>query len=174
MLIFEGAPDVIAPWEAWVRATELSRFVLRQGDAWPVLEALHYFGLCLLLGSVGLFDLRVLGVAKGIPPAALHRIIPLGMAGFLLNILTGIAFFSGFPEQYAYNAAFHVKAVALVLAGLNVLLFYTTAFGAVRKLKPGEDAPFWPKLLCGVSLAAWLTVLVCGRLLTFFRPPFFH
>jgi hypothetical protein len=172
--IFDGHPDVLAPWELWVRATALSQFVLREGNAWPVLETLHYFGLSLLLGSVGLFDLRVLGVAKAIPPAALHRMVPFGVAGFLLNLLTGMAFFSGFPEQYAYNMAFRVKLVLLGLAGLNVLLFYSTAFGAVRTMKPGEDAPFWPKLLCGLSLGFWLGVLVCGRLLTFFRPPFFH
>lgn len=174
MSIFDGAPDVVAPWEAWVRATALSHFVLREANAWPALETLHYIGLSLLLGAVGLFDLRVLGIAKAIPPAALHRMIPFGVAGFALNLLTGMAFFAGFPEQYAYNAAFRAKLVFLALAGLNVLLFYTTAFGSVRRLKPGEDAPLWPKLLAGVSLASWLTVLVCGRLLTFFRPPFFH
>jgi hypothetical protein len=172
--IFNGSPDVLAPWEAWIRTTVLSHLVLQYGDAWPVLETLHYFGLSLLLGAVGLFDLRVLGVAKAIPPLALHRMIPFGVAGFCLNLLTGIAFFSAFPEQYAYNNAFRVKLVFLVLAGLNLVLFYTTAFGTVRRMKPGEDAPFWPKLLCGISLGSWVTVLICGRLLTFFRPPFFH
>jgi hypothetical protein len=32
-------------------------------------------GLSLLLGTVGLFDLRVLGIAKGIPPRAIHRLV---------------------------------------------------------------------------------------------------
>jgi hypothetical protein len=30
------------------------------------------------------------------------------------------------------------------------------------------------KMIAGISLAMWVAVLVCGRLLTFFRPPFFH
>lgn len=174
MSIFEGQPDLMAPWELWVRATALSGFVREHGDLWPVLETLHYFGLSLLLGAVGLFDLRVLGVAKAIPAGMLHALVPFGVLGFAINVVTGIAFFSAFPDQYAYNSAFHAKAVFLGLAGLNVALFYTTAFASVRRLEPGQDAAFWPKLLTGISLSSWIAVLVCGRLLTFFRPPFFH
>jgi hypothetical protein len=162
------------PWEIWVRATWLSKLVLAHPRSWQVLETLHYFGLCLLFGTVGLFDLRVLGIARAIPPSALHRFIPLGIAGFLLNAATGMAFFSGYPEQYAYNDAFHVKVVALALAGANAGLFYLSAFAGVRALGPGADAPAWAKVMAGVSLLSWTVVLSAGRLLTFFRPPFFH
>ena len=96
MSIFEGLPEVMAPWEVWVRATPLSHLVLSQGNLWPVLETLHYIGLSLLLGAIGLFDLRVLGVAKAIPPAMLHRLVPLGALGLGVNLLTGICFFSAF------------------------------------------------------------------------------
>ena len=164
----------IAPWEAWIRATALSAYVLSHPWLWPTLETLHYLGLSLLLGTVGAFDLRVLGLAKAIPPAALHRLIPFGVAAWLLNLATGVAFILGFPEQYAYNRAFHFKLAFMALAGLNVALFYSGPFARVRAMQAGEDAPGTAKLLAGVSLSAWLLVLVCGRLITFFRPPFFH
>src|SRR5258707_8273630 len=93
-------PDLPAAWEVWVRATSLHHFVASYAWAWPMLETLHYLGLSLLLGTVGLFDLRVLGLGKGAPPATLHKLIPFGIAGYCVNILTGITFFSGFPEQY--------------------------------------------------------------------------
>ena len=99
-------PDLPEPWEAWVRATSLHEFVLAHSWMWPTMETLHYIGLSLLLGTVGLFDLRVLGMAKAIPPVALHRLIPFGIAGYAVNLLTGIAFFSAFPEQYFYNPSF--------------------------------------------------------------------
>lgn len=162
------------PWERWVRSTDLSTFVLHHAWVWPLSETLHYIGLSLLLGTVGLFDLRVLGLAKGIPPIALHRLIPWGIGGYLLNLATGVTFFSGYPDQYYYNTAFHLKAAFMTLAGLNVLLFYTAAFREVKAIGPGEDAPLRAKIITGISLTSWLAVLVCGRLLTFFRPPFFH
>ena len=164
----------IVPWEAWIRGTALSAFVLHHWWVWPMMETLHYFGLSLLLGTVGLFDLRVMGLAKAIPPAALHRLAPLGVAAWLLNLLTGIVFISGFPDQYAYNHAFHFKLVFMAVAGLNVVAFYSGPFRRVRAMGPGDDAPRAAKLMAGVSLSAWVAVLVCGRLLTFFRPPFFH
>ena len=44
--------------------------------AWPIAESLHFIGLSLLVGTIGLFDLRLLGLARGIPIAAMHRLIP--------------------------------------------------------------------------------------------------
>jgi di/tricarboxylate transporter len=129
----------------------------------------------LLLGTVGLFDLRVLGMAKAIPPSALHKLIPIGIAGYCVNILTGITFFSGFPEQYAYNPSFFWKGVFMAIAGMNVALFYlSSAFREVKTMPAGADAPFRAKVIAGTSLGAWVAVLICGRLLTFYRPLFFH
>ena len=162
------------PWEAWVRSTELHAVIRQNWWIWPALETIHYIGLSLLLGTVGLFDLRVLGMAKSIPPAALHQLIPLGIAGYILNIITGIGFFFGYPEQYAYNSAFHFKIAFMALAGMNVLVFYTASFREVKTLGAGADAPLRSKIITGVSLGSWVAVLICGRLLTFFRPPFFH
>src|ERR1044071_9344334 len=73
-------PDMPEAWERWVRATGLHRFVADHAWVWPMSETLHYLGLSLLLGTVGMFDLRVLGMAKKIPPAALHKLIPIGIS----------------------------------------------------------------------------------------------
>jgi hypothetical protein len=169
-------PDLAAPWELWVRGTELHQFVA-QYDLWlwPIFQTLHYFGMSLLLGTVGLFDLRVLGLAKAVPPATLHRLIPFGIGGFVLNLLTGIWFFFGFPEQYFYNPSFQLLLGFVMIAGLNAAVFYLTdAFREVQLMPGGADAPLRAKLIAGTSLTAWVAVLICGRLITFFRPPFFH
>lgn len=168
-------PELPAAWELWVRATPLHQFVSDHYWLWPTLETLHYLGLSLLLGTVGAFDLRVLGLAKAIPPGALHRLIPLGIAGYGVNLLTGIVFFSGFPEQYFYNPAFWWKGLFMAIAAMNVALFYLThAFAEVKAMPAGADAPGRAKLIAATSLGAWVLVLICGRLLTFFRPPVFH
>ena len=58
------------PWEVWIRSTELHAFVQHyEPRLWPLLQTLHLFGFTLLIGTVGFFDLRALGVAKGIPLA---------------------------------------------------------------------------------------------------------
>ena len=166
----------MAAWETFIRSTALHVFIRTYEPwVWPLCETLHYLGLSILLGTVGLFDLRVLGVAKGIPIESIHRLIPWGIGGYAVNILTGIIFFVGHPDQYFYNNAFRLKALFMVVAGLNVLAFYgTSAFRELKKSGPDADPPFRAKVIAGTSLSMWVAVLICGRLLTFYRPPFFH
>jgi hypothetical protein len=166
----------IAPWEMFIRSTALHAFVrTHEPWLWPLLQSLHYLGGSLLLGTVGLFDLRVLGMAKGIAPRAIHRLVPLGVGGYLSNMLIGTVFFFGHPDQYFYNNSFRLKVMVMAVAGINILFFYrTSAFAEMKTLGPGADAPMRIKIIAGVSLAAWVIVLICGRMITFFRPPFFH
>lgn len=173
--VFPEEPELPAPWELWVRGTFLHQFVSAHSWMWPTLETLHYLGLSTLIGTVGLFDLRVLGMAKSIPPATLHKLIPIGVAAYCVNLLTGICFFSGFPEQYFYNPSFWWKGLFMAVAGVNVAAFYVSpAFREVKVMPAGSDAPLAAKIMAATSLSAWIGVLVCGRLLTFFRPFFFH
>ena len=139
------------------------------------MQTLHILGFTLLIGTVGFFDLRALGVAKGIPLRAIHRLIPFGIAGYIGNMLLGIVFFSGHPEQYFYNDAFRLKVLFMAVAGANILAFYgTSAFEEVKTLPADANVPLRIKIIAGTSLCAWVAVLVCGRMITFNRPPFFH
>jgi len=74
------------------------------------------------------------------------------------------------PDQYIFNPAFHFKLLFMGLAGVNVLAFYVTLFGRVSGLPPGADAPRAAKVVGATSLLLWTAVIVCGRLLTFYRP----
>src|SRR5262245_30749678 len=91
---------------------------------WPTIESIHFTALAVLLGTVGLFDLRVLGVAKAIPMPALHRLVPFGVAAYLTNMATGKMFFVSAPDQYAFNPAFRLKLTCMLIAGVNVAVFY--------------------------------------------------
>ena len=63
----------------------------------------------------------------------------------------------------------------MAVAGINVAVFYGTGiFAEVRGLPAGADASARVKVVTGISLAGWVGVLICGRMITFFRPPFFH
>ena len=140
---------------------------------WPVIESLHFIGLSLLLGTVGLFDLRMLGFGKSISLAALHRLIPFGVLGFFLNVITGIMFITTFPDQYIYNPAVQSKFLFLGLAGINMLLFYQFSFRQVSEENPDVKALAKAKVFALVSLLCWLGVITGGRLITFYRPPFY-
>lgn len=156
--------------EAFLQPTVFGEFMRNSRWAWPICESLHFTGMSVLVGVIGLFDLRLLGFARAVPLLALHRLIPLGVAGFVVNAGTGFLFLSGTPDQYLFNLAFRWKVVFLFIAGLNVLVFYTATFRRLLALGPSQAPPLAAKLAGGVSLCAWIGVMAAGRLLTFFRP----
>ena len=49
---------------------------------WSLSEVLHFVGLILLVGIVTILDLRLLGIAKRIPYAALRQLLPWAVFGF--------------------------------------------------------------------------------------------
>lgn len=138
---------------------------------WPVVEILHFTGLCLLAGSVGVFDLRMMGLLRGLPLPALHRLVPVGVAGFALCAATGVMFVSSSPDQYLYNPAWQIKMVLIVVAGLNMAVFYVTTARALHKLGPGDAIPLAARIFAAVSFASWAGVIAAGRVITAFRPP---
>ena len=150
--------------------TEVATFVRTSQYAWPVLEIVHFFGLSMLLGTVGLFDLRLMGFAKQIPPKALHRLVPVGIAGFLINVTSGTLFFISSPGLYVGNLAFEVKMVLLIFAAINVAAFYLVMRRPVLALEAGGITPVTARIIGGLSLAIWISVLVAGRMEAFFKP----
>ena len=154
----------------WLVDTPVNTLVMDYRWTWPISESLHFCGLALMVGTVGTFDLRLLGLGKGISPAALHYSIRFGVAGFIVSIVTGMLFIFGQPDQYFYNNAFKVKVVCLALLGLNVCAFYALEARHALALGPGEDAPLRAKMFAALSLTLLVAIMCAGRMLTFYRP----
>jgi hypothetical protein len=138
---------------------------------WPAAEIVHFAGICLLFGAVGMFDLRMMGVARGVTMKELHRFIPLGVAGFLMCVATGFLFVVSAPGQYIYNPAVQTKLMLMAVAGVNMAVFYLTTAPAVAAAGPDDLPPVQARIIAGISLACWIGVVTAGRLVTFFRPP---
>lgn len=125
---------------------------------------LHFIGLALIVGIIGALDLRILGFAKQLPIAPLHKFVPWALAGLGINVTTGMLVFIGMPVYYTYDAALWLKILALMLLGLNAAAFYLTdAFSGVEHVKAGEDAALSAKLVAASSMCLWLAVITLGR-----------
>jgi hypothetical protein len=160
-------------FSAWLKTTKLSWFVIHYSWVWPAAETLHFIGLAMLVGVIGLMDLRLLGMAKRLPFAPLHRLLPWAISGFAICLTTGTLFFAGDPFQYIHNWVFWAKMLFIIVAGLNVFLFYVTGiFKSVETLGPGDDAPLGAKVIAGVSLFLWIGVMYLGRMLPFLGDAF--
>jgi len=113
---------------------------------------------------VGILSIRTLGFLKQLPVGPLHKLIPLGLIGLLINVITGLMFFIGMPFFYTGNWYFQLKIFAILVAGAILVLFYCT--GMFRKwgsVGAGEDAPAYAKLIAAASLLLWVAIVIIGR-----------
>jgi hypothetical protein len=153
-------------------ATNLVAFVNDNDWVWPACEMLHFVGMALLIGTVGLVDLRILGVAKGLPIATLERLIPWGVAGFVINATTGVMFVAGNPVggpiEYLTNLSFQIKMLLVLIAGINLFVYYFMGIARdVEAVPPSGDAAPSAKVIAVISLVAWFGVICFGRLIMY-------
>ena len=158
----------------WMRWPSVEHFLTNYTWAWPLCEILHFVGLILLFGTVGSYDLRLLGLGKGLPLNVLGRLLPWGVFGFALCVATGLVFVTGIVANvgtHPYvvlttNVWLQLKLLCILLAGLNLLAFHLTGMArVVETLRPGDDAPRLAKMIGGLSLALWMSVIYFGRLI---------
>jgi hypothetical protein len=145
-------------------AARISQFMVNSTWAWPAAETIHFLGLSLSIGMLLAINLRLLGVMPQVAFADMHRLLPWAMLGFGANLITGMLFFVGQPGQYVDSAPFHWKVIFLLIAGANFL--YLTVFKQAWETD-GSDSRFADKVMAVSSIAAWLIVLVAGRMLPF-------
>ena len=163
-----GAAAAVAGDPDRFMTSAISQVAVYSTWAWPAAEAIHFLGLSLCFGVLLAVNLRILGAARQVPFADVHRLLPWGMLGFGVNLITGMFFFVGQPGQYTASAPFYWKVVFLVIAGANFL--YLTVFGKPWRADTGQatfDAGAGDKAMALLSMASWLAILYAGRMLPF-------
>jgi hypothetical protein len=155
------------PLLVWVHDTAYGAMMRDIPWLFPTFQALHLMGMALLIGVIGVIDLRVLGFAKSLPVSPLHRLIPLALFGFAVNLVTGIGFFASEPYSFAVVWAFRIKLLLLALAGLNALWFRISITPLVHRWGPGVDATPLAKAISAASLVFWVAIVFAGRFIAF-------
>src|SRR5262245_12224270 len=136
-----------------------------------VSKTVHIVGMVMLMGIVLVVDLRIFGLAKGLPGWPLQRLMWWAAAGFVLALLSGVLLVRANPQQYfgpPVNLPFYAKILCLVLIGLNDILYFATGLKReVDGVEAGEAASASAKIVASVSLALWFRVIYLGVTLPF-------
>jgi len=114
------ALDLVA---AWIVSTGIGAPMKTSVWLWPFCETLHFVGLALLIGVAGLFDLRMLGFVRRVSLAAVMDLRPWAALGLSINLVTGVMFFVGAPDQYVHNPAWWAKVAFILIATVGVVAF---------------------------------------------------
>jgi hypothetical protein len=125
----------------------------------------HFFGFSLIFGTALAVSLRVLGVWKSIPFSAVHRLLPLGVFGVVMNVFSGMLLLLADSFRYL-NANTFAPKVAFITIGAIAVLYYSVSDG-LWNVKAGEDAPMSAKWVAAVVLISWTGVIMGGRLIPY-------
>jgi len=149
-----------------VEATGFGRFMRESLYAYPVAETIHIAGLALLFGSIALVDVRLLGLGRRMPIAALSRYaVPWSMLGFLVAAASGLAMFTAHAAEFLAHPVFMIKMGLILAAGVNAAALH---MGPLSDLASDDlDPSTRMRLAGGLSLALWLGVVACGRMLAY-------
>ena len=109
--------------------------------------------------------LRVLGFWKSVPFSAVHRLLPLGALGVLMNVFSGMLMMLADSFRYLNETTFAPK-MAMIPIGVMAILYFSVS-ERVWNLKSGEDAPMSAKAVAVLVLLAWTGVIMGGRLLPY-------
>jgi hypothetical protein len=147
-----------------IERTAVSRFMATTPLIYPLVSAVHLFGISLVLGSILYVDLRLLKVLGPHFDPALTTMVRISLLGFTVACTTGILMASVRLADYISNPAFLAKLLILLAAGLNaVLLRLISGFGDLQEVV-GQKAG---RISAIASLCLWIMALLAGRWIAF-------
>lgn len=145
-----------------VAASPFAEWAAGSAYAYPWANVVHVLALVLLLGGIGLVDLRLLGLFRALPLAGLARALtPLAVAGLLLLALSGSVLFAAEATDLAASGAFRLK-LALIAAAVVNALAYRWRYGSMVA-EPGRVA----RIMALASLCLWTSIAVAGRMIAY-------
>jgi hypothetical protein len=159
----------VAHWFSLAHDSWLGHIARDNSYIYTIGLIIHFTGLALLMGAMLVIDITLMGFARMIPPGAALKLLPLAVAGFVLNLLTGIMFFCFDPDRFGLNPAFQVKMLLVLAAGLNALWFTFAEHRAVSQAPAGARLPLNVRLSASLSLLLWFGVIVAGRMIVAFQ-----
>lgn len=135
---------------------------------YPTVEIIHITGFVILVGSVAMLDLRLLGLSRELSVRRMARhVLPWSWGALLLIVPTGLLMFITHAGDFLLNRAFQLKLLLILCAGVNAAIFHANAYRTVSSWDTGSAPPRAARLHALASLALWIGVIACGRLLAY-------
>lgn len=154
-----------SPGLAAIESLPLAAALRAPGMLHAIVATVHLAGVALLVGSVAVLDLRLLGLSRAIPIRRLAaHVLPWSAASFLLIVPSGLLLFLSRAGELIASPLFALKMMLILAAGTNAALFHTGTFRGAEAWDTQAMPPAAARLAAGLSLALWVGVLACGRL----------
>ncbi len=149
----------------WLQETPLAQYIRESEWAFPTIESLHVIALTIVFGTIVIVDLRLCGLAstnRRFSEMA-DEILPWTWGAFALAVIFGSLLFSSHALIYFNNAAFRLKFVFMLFAGMNMLIFELVTRRSISQWDLGNKMPWAARLAGALSLIFWTASVYLGR-----------
>lgn len=150
----------------WLQGTWVGLLVAESLWGYPLLETIHAIGMAMLIGALGLINLRVLGYKPELPVMGTADLLPLAWLGFTLNAISGTLLFTSDAVRFFDSYTFRVKMVLIVLGGINAALLGRRIFRDAAGTQSVSVA-LSTKWIAATSLVFWFAAVCAGRLIAY-------
>ncbi len=148
---------LLANAAAWLDVVGVGPWARSGANVYPIANTLHLLGLVMLVGGIGVVDLRIAGLWRSIPLTPLSRALtPVAVVGLAIMAGSGMVLFAADGPALATSQTFRIKLVLIACALANAAAF--------RLLwRDRDDAPALARAMAVASVALWLTIGGFGR-----------
>lgn len=156
----------IASWAEAVAASGFGQWSTESPIAYPLANVVHLLGLVMLVGGIGIVDLRLAGALRAIPVAPLSRALtPIALVGLFLMMPSGVTMFAADAATLAGSGVFRIKLMLIALALANAVAFRLLWR---KRLADWDDAPpMGGRAMAAASVILWLAVGAYGRMIAY-------
>jgi hypothetical protein len=156
----ERSPMSIYNLFVWLGETAPGVFLRKSTAAFAATESVHLLSLAVLGGVVLILDLAALRLLLRRTPIAdvARGLAPVFITSLTTIALSGVALVAAGPLKYYTNPLFPVKLGVLAVA----LAIHLVLQRSLARSK-SDSAPVGLRVLAGVSLLLWTSVIVIGR-----------
>ena len=158
---------VLLALNGWLQSIGIVDWARGSASVYPIANVFHVLGVVMLVGAIGVVDLRIVGAWRQLPLEPLsNALTPVAVAGLLVQFASGLVLFAADGEALAGSTTFHAKLILLALALANALSFRFRW----RRSRPGELS--LPSALESasalLSLVLWVCIAMLGRLIAYY------
>ena len=134
--------------------------------AYPLANVVHLLGLVMLIGAIGIVDLRLMGGFRAIPVGPLYRsLIPVAIAGLILMVPSGATMFAADASTTAGSTVFRWKITLIAVAIANAVAFHMLWRHRIENWDAAP--PIAGRLMAAGSIMLWLTIGALGRMIAY-------
>jgi len=158
----------LEPLLVWLEGSALGQTMRASGVwAYGVVNLVHILGIAMLFGSVLALDLRLIGLWRRVPLAALERpTLTLAACGFVIAVTSGVALLSTNGSEYVGNPFLALKLSAIALGLANIAAAQFLPAWRARAVEPHAPRQrFALRVVGATSLVCWLGAVAAGRMI---------